>query len=121
LVIVEGHTIPYAYRLLKPAVNRWSWFVIVSPSTYFCFSTMLASILLPIQGMIYTAIFLTASKDDIPKRRLCAVLTVVAIFVLPAVTDVLLWGSFPLPVANDGVHIRMIPFIPWPSGPFGQY
>jgi len=40
----------------------------------------------------------------------------------PFVTDFLIWGSFPFNIDNDGVsRLRMIPFVPWPSGQFGQY
>ena len=57
---------------------------------------------------------------DIPRRRIYITLIVAAIFVLPFVTDFLIWGSFPFNIDNNRIsRLRMIPFIPWPDGHFG--
>ena len=82
---------------------------------------MAASIYWPIQGLALTASFVTAD-DEMPRRYLIVILLVVAVFVLPFVTDFLTWGSFPFNIDNDGAsRLRMIPFIPWPNGQFGEY
>ncbi len=65
LLFVEGHTVPYAFRLLKLGVYafpRRCCGDMLSPSVYFCFCTMIASVHMPIQGLIYTAIFVTAQN-----------------------------------------------------------
>ena len=82
---------------------------------------MAVSICWPIQGLALTASFVTAD-DAVPRRYLVAILLVAAVFVLPLLTDFLTWGSFPFNIDNDGVsRLRMIPFMPWPSGQFGEY
>jgi hypothetical protein len=41
---------------------------------------------------------------------------------VPLVTDALIWGSFPFNIDNKGVaRLRLIPFLPWPDGSFGEY
>lgn len=121
LVFVEGHTVPYAFRLLKLAIARWLWVGLLSPSAYFCFCMLIASVYLPFQGLLFTAGFVTA-EGGVARRRFHGILIVVAIFLLPVVTDFLTWGSFPFPVDSNGTgHLRIIPFIPWPSGHIGEY
>ena len=121
LYSVEGHTAPNAFRLLKLGYHRWSWGALFSPSAFFCLVVMAASIYWPIQGLALTASFVTAD-DEMPRRYLIVILLVVAVFVLPFVTDFLTWGSFPFNIDNDGAsRLRMIPFIPWPNGQFGEY
>jgi len=47
---------------------------------------------------------------------------VAGIFLLPFVTEALVWGSFPFIIDDQGIsRLRMIPFVPWPSGHFGTY
>lgn len=80
-----------------------------------------ASVCLPIQWLVFAAGLIVAGRD-IPSRRIYITLIVVAIFVLPFVTDFLIWGSFPFSIDNNGIsRLRMIPFIPWPDGHFGEY
>lgn len=80
-----------------------------------------ASVCLPIQWLVFAAGLIVADRD-IPSRRIHITLIVVAIFVLPFVTDFLIWGSFPFNIDNNGIsRLRMIPFIPWPDGHFGEY
>jgi len=44
------------------------------------------------------------------------------ILLSPIVTDTLIWGSFPLTFDNEGVaRLRIIPFIPWPSGDYLEF
>jgi len=53
---------------------------------------------------------------------LYVLLIVAAIFVLPIVTDFLIWGSFPFTIDREGAsRLRVIPFIPRPSGHIGEY
>jgi hypothetical protein len=120
ILFVEGHTAPNAFRLLKLGYQRWLWGALFSPSAFFCLGIMAGSVLWPIQLLMFTSA--TVTTDDVPRRHIYAVLLIAAIFVLPFVTDFLIWGSFPFNIDNDGVsRLRMFPFIPWPSGQFGEY
>jgi hypothetical protein len=65
----------------------------------------------------------SAPPDKRPaKAYLIAIVICLAILLFPLATDALIWGSFPFPVDRQGIsRLRMIPFIPWPDAPFGQY
>lgn len=121
LFFVEGHTAPNAFRLLKLGYQRWSWGGLISPSTFFCLSMIAASVCFPVQWLVIAAGLIMECRD-IPRRRIYITLIVAAIFVLPFVTDFLIWGSFPFNIDNNRIsRLRMIPFIPWPDGHFGEY
>jgi hypothetical protein len=121
--LVEGHTVPYAFRTLKLAYRRWSWAGLISPSAYFCFCVLVASVWWPLQGLVYVSVVVTADdKARVGKRYLYAFLLAAAILLLPFLTDALIWGSFPFTIDNEGVwRIRMVPFIPWPDGHYGEF
>jgi hypothetical protein len=122
LILIEGHTISYAIQLAKLARLRWTWLGLFSPSTYFCTFVTLASIWIPSQwAWILSFVIVSSEIESVGKRWLYALLLVVGVFLLPFVTDALIWGSFPFTVNRDGTGlIRLIPFIPWPSLPYGQ-
>jgi hypothetical protein len=123
LVFVEGHTVPLGFQLIKLAKHRWSWGGLMSPSAYICFSTIIASVLVPIQGA-FMAIGLLSSKEPTVARHryLSASLCVIGIAVLPFVTDTILWGTFPFTFDEAGIgRLRLIPFIPWPDAPYGTF
>jgi len=66
-------------------------------------------------------IYILGSLANGQQRRYILAI-VLAIFLLPFATDALTWGSFPFNIDNSGVHRRrIIPFIPWPEGKFGEY
>lgn len=117
LFLVEGHTIPFAWQLFKLAHKRWSWAALISPSAYFCLIVIVASVFWPLQAL---ALIADTVKSDNPRGRwLRAVVFALLIFCVPVITDALLWGSFPFTLGSDGAsRLRMIPFIPWPSGKF---
>lgn len=122
IFLVEGHTVPYAFVAFKFAYRRWSWAALLSPSTYFCLSTIAVSIWWPLRGLkgIFTVVT-SGDETRVGKRYLYAFSLVAAIFLLPFVTDALIWGSFPLGFDNEGVlRLRMIPFVPWPEGHYGE-
>ena len=107
----------FAVIALKLAWQRWSWEVVLSPSAFFCFSVMFASVVWPIIGLVVIAALVTQRQ-----RWGRVILTIVVLLLFPFVTDFLIWGSFPLPLDDEGdIHLRLIPFIPWPSGGFGHY
>jgi hypothetical protein len=56
------------------------------------------------------------------KRWLWVIVMAVALLLFPLVTDILIWGLFPFTYDNAGVpRLRMIPFMPWPSGDYGEF
>lgn len=120
---VEGHTVPYALGAFKVAYQRWSWAALISPSTYFCLSSIIASVWWPLRSLRLISIVVTSrTETTVRKRYLYAFLLASAIFLVPFVTDALIWGSFPLGFDNQGVlRLRMFPFIPWPDGHYGEF
>jgi hypothetical protein len=123
LIFVEGHTVPYAWQLAKLARKRWTWGVFFSPSAYFCMGVISVSIAWPLMGLALVSNSVTSIKAVKPPGRYIRVFVILfLIFMLPVITDALLWGSFPFTFDRNGIaRLRMIPFIPWPSGNFGEY
>ena len=112
LLLVEEHTVKFGFIALRVAWERWSWGVVISPSAAFCLSAIVFSVVFPLYGLT-TIGFLVAARAQWYWPLLLAAM----ILLFPIVTDVLIWGSFPLTYDNEGVaRLRMIPFVPWPSG-----
>ena len=124
-LFVEQHTIALVWQLLKLAKHRWVWAVLVSPSAYFCWTVMMASIFWPYQGLVVAVNLIRSplTPGAWQAKTVCfAVLFVASVLVLPLVWDFLLWGSFPFSIDDEGVsRLRMIPFLPWPGGSLGKY
>ena len=119
LSLVEVHTTSLAWQLLKLAYKRWTWGVFLSPSAYFCACVLVASVSWPLLGLLRVSVELKLRQRN---RYLRVLGMVIFILVLPAITDALLWGSFPFTFGHDGVaRLRMIPFIPWPTGKFLEF
>ena len=123
LFVVERHTVGLAFTILKLGYQRWSWGGLFSPSAYFCLSLLWLSVAGPLVGLSYIATLVKSPNElKARKRWLHSVLLVVGIFLLPFITDALMWGSFPFNIDDQGVsRLRLIPFIPWPSSAFGEY
>ena len=122
LCFVESYSVSHAIDIAKLAYQRWSWFGLFSPSAAFCYSAMCASVLLPIYWLGAIAAIMIDDIRDMPKRLLNSFLVAAMILGLPLLTDALIWGSFPFPVDAEGrMHLRLIPFVPWPSLPYGVY
>jgi hypothetical protein len=123
LVVVELYQIIFDLTALGVATRRWSWSVLISPSAYFCITVMFEGLYLPIRALMLTSVTVTTHDASISagRRYLYAALLAGAIFLIPFVTQALVWGSFPFGVDNDrNIRLRMIPFIPWPEGHFGD-
>jgi hypothetical protein len=117
LLLVERHTILFGFVALKLAWQRWSWGVVISPSADFCLSVIGFSVIFPLYGLGTIGLLVAARQQ----WRWVLLMTALMLL-LPIVTDLLIWGSFPLTFDNEGVaRLRMIPFIPWPSGAFGEF
>jgi hypothetical protein len=112
----ERHTVVYGFVTLKLFWQRCPWGALISPSAAFCFAVVISSIIWPLYGLAAVAFLAMA------KRWLCVIVMAVALLLFPLVTDILIWGSFPFTYDNAGVaQLRMIPFIPWPSGDYGEF
>ena len=125
LSLVERHTVTYGFALLKLGYQRWSWGIFFSPSALFCLHVLAASVSLPLVGLLCVALVAKNQSDwnlMARQRWLYSVLLIIGIFLLPFMAEVLMWGSFPFTFDSQGFsRLRMIPFIPWPSGDFGEY
>jgi hypothetical protein len=78
---------------------------------------MMGSILWPVLGAGSVAALVAARQ-----RWRYVVLLIIGIFMIPFATDALMWGSFSFIFDDVGVaRLRLIPFIPWPSGHCGEY
>lgn len=117
LSAVERHTVIFAFAIFKLGWERWSWGALFSPSALFCLHVIAASVIWPVFGLGSVALLVAARQ---PCRY--SLLLMVGIFLLPFVSEALIWGSFPFTFDHNGVgRLRMIPFIPWPSGDYGEY
>jgi hypothetical protein len=117
LALVERHTITYAFAILTLGWQRWSWGALFSPSALFCLHVVAASVLYPIFGLVSVVLLISARQ---PWRY--SLLLILGIFVLPFIAEALMWGSFPFTFDDQGIaRLRMIPFIPWPTGHYGEY
>ena len=117
LSAVERHTIIYAVAILKLGWERWSWGALFSPSADFCLTVVVASVVWPLVGLGSVALLVAGRQ-----RWRYSVLLIFGIFLLPFITEALMWGSFPFTFNGQGNPIlRMIPFIPWPIGNYQEY
>lgn len=124
IFLAEAHTVPFAFEVLKLAWRRWTWAGLFSPSAYFCWSVVVASVFYPFLIILVATASLSSPSSStlsIPRRCFYILLAAIVVVLLPFVTDALIWGSFPFAIDNSGVHrLRLIPFIPWPDAPFGE-
>ena len=106
LSLVERHTVAYGFAILKLGYERWSWAIFFSPSAYFCLKVLAASISLPVLGLALVALVVKNPADsnlNARQRWLYSVLLIIGIFLLPFISEVLMWGSFPFTFDNQGV------------------
>lgn len=113
----EGHAIHLGRMVGGVAIKRWSWGVLLSPSAAICLSAILASFIVPIQGLALVVGFLFERTPSYRSRFKPVIAVALFVLLLPFVTDTVIWGSFPLTIDSAGWHrLRMIPFFPWPAG-----
>jgi hypothetical protein len=109
-----------AYANAKLVFKYFSWLLFISPSAAFCLTLTLAAIFLPIVLMLYIPTYFERTDENTAfrKRYIYTIVTVVAIWLAVLLIQFLIWGSFPIGFDKENyVHIRMIPFIPWPEAP----
>src|SRR5712691_505822 len=91
LFVVELHTLPYGLQILKLGWQRWNWGGLFSPSAYFCWSVIIASVITPIKGLILAIATVVSSERDTGTgmRYLQSMLIIIAVLLIPFVTDAL--------------------------------
>ncbi len=100
---------------------RFSWAVLFSPSTYVFFAAVFTSLVLPVQLFLLIPGFFERGVPMFQRRYLWALGVVLGIAISAVLTQTIIWGSFPLPTDKYAyIHVRMIPFIPWPDTPLFQ-
>ena len=101
--------------------HRFSWGVFFSPSAYIFFTAVLTSLFLPVQFFLLIPSFFKRGVPMYRRRYLCSLGVVLGIAISAVVIQAIIWGSFPLPTDKDSyIHVRIIPFIPWPDSPLFQ-
>jgi hypothetical protein len=123
LSLVERHSVIFAFTILKLSYQRWDWGALFSPSAYLCLSAIEASVDLPLRGLWVVALIVKSTDElGVGRRWLFTVLIIIGIFLVPLIAEIVMWGSFPFIIDNQGIsRMRMIPFIPWPAGQYGEY
>ncbi len=97
-----------------------TWEIFISPAAYIFLSLSIGSIFFPIQCLFLIPGYFDKTVEQLFRRRyLWTLLTFIGLPVAMAVIGFILWGSCPLDVDKDSfIHLRFIPFFPWPSEPF---
>lgn len=112
----------YDWQVVKTAYDRWTWAVFFSPSAALCLAALVMNLQMPIQlTMLISTYFGESSSGMFRKRYLFTCFTIAAIFIFPLLVECVVWGSFPFNFDANGVgRLRLIPFLPWPSNPYGS-
>ncbi len=106
------------YHNVALTFSRFTWAIFISPSAYLFFSSVLASVFLPLQLLLLIPAFFDPSNSGYGRRYVVSFGLIAGIAVSCVIFQVVIWGSFPLPTDQDGsIHLRMIPFLPWPEAP----
>lgn len=104
------------YKNILIVLDRFSWLVLVSPAAAVFISALIASVMLPVQMMLFVPTLFDRASGTYSRRFLYTFGLVLGIVVACVILQIVTWGAFPLPVDHDGyVHVRMIPFVPWPN------
>lgn len=107
------------WELLATIHRRWTWAALLSPAADTFFPEMLGAFFVPMLMLLNIPTFFDTEHPAHSNRFLFSGLTVLGAGVSCFIVLTLMWGSFPLDVdANHMVHLRMIPFIPWPDAEF---
>ncbi len=78
---------------------------------------MFQSMFLPLRLLLYIPLFFGHNLSSYKHRYFWSLCVVLAVAICSALLELIVFGSFPLPAEKDGyLHIRFIPFIPWPDG-----
>jgi hypothetical protein len=111
----------FEYETIHLIFHRWSWMVLLSPSTYLFFGSMIQAFDLPLRGLNFIpTLFVPDESTNFYRRRyLWTIVVVIGIVVAEFVIQIIIWGTFPLEVdRQNSVRLRLIPFFPWPDRDF---
>jgi hypothetical protein len=101
--------------------RRFTWSLFFSPSAYVFFGAVFTSIFLPFQLFLMVPAFFDSEVLAYRRPYLWSLCMVITIAISAILLQAIIWGSFPLPADKDDyIHLRMIPFIPWPDMPLFQ-
>ena len=122
VLFVLWSNLHFDWVVFRTARARWVWAALLSPSAALCFSSLIANLLLPFQlVLLIPGLFDPGEPDVYSKRYRYALMAIVGIFVIPLLVEAVVWGSFPFNYDPDGTgRLRLIPFVPWPTNPFGS-
>ena len=104
------------YHNIGLVFQRFTWAIFLSPSAAIFFSSILGSVLGPPLILLLIPLFFYRDNPAYRYRYLWSIVTVLGIVVSMFILQIIIWGSFPLPVDNEGyIRLRLIPFVPWPT------
>ena len=107
-----------AYHNILLMFDRFTWGIFVSPSAYVFISAIVGSVGLPVVLLLLVPIFFNQDASGYKRRYLLSLGVAIDIVLSSLLLQVIIWGSFPLPVDKEGyIHLRLIPFFPWPETP----
>jgi hypothetical protein len=104
------------YQNVRLVFHHFTWAIFFSPSAYIFFSAVILSIFLPFRLLLFIPLLFVPDVQTYKRRYVWSFGIVVVIVISALLIQGVIWGSFPLPASKDGyIHLRMIPFIPWPE------
>jgi len=106
------------YHNITLVFHHFTWGIFISPAADLFFSCVLASVFLPLTLLLIIPAFFDPGASGYNRRYLLSFAFFIGIPVVCLILQVIIWGSFPLSVDQEGyTHLRMIPFLPWPETP----
>jgi hypothetical protein len=103
------------YRNVRLVFQHWTWGLLLSPSAYLFFATVLYSVVMPLHFMLFIPGFF-ARDATYNRRYLFSSLVLAALAVVAVITQIIIQSSFPFCWQSDGVErMRMLPFLPCPK------
>lgn len=101
-----------AYENCQTLFHRFTWGILFSPSSYIFGAATVSSIAVPI--FILKGIPKTFLESQ--ARFTAVAIGIVMIVLWSAAFQIVIWGAYPLGYDKYGNgHLRLIPFIPWPT------
>lgn len=95
---------------------NWTWALLISPAAALWLASTCGSVLIPLHPLMAIPKLFALQKGA--SRYGLAIFLLGSAAVAVFVSWVIIWGSFPLDSCADGVHLRLLPFIPRPCRPF---
>lgn len=118
MLIFLMSNVGFALRAGAAFFNEFSWAVVISPANWLFWSAIATLVIAPAGGGLLIA---NIGSHRLSSHEMMAAAARMTVMILIAcvVAGVLAWGAFPFFAGSDGyIHIRMIPFLPWPHTSF---